>query len=79
MGDPAHILIVDDEPNVRLVLRTALETAGYMLSSAADAQAAPEELGRARADIVLLWPRPSGRSTTAGSPRPRFSSGRGAA
>lgn len=32
----AHILIVDDEPNIRLMLRTALKTEGYTLREAAD-------------------------------------------
>ena len=32
MSDAKHILIVDDEPNVRLVFRTALESAGYAIS-----------------------------------------------
>lgn len=54
MSDHAHILIVDDEPNVRLVFRTALESAGYLLSVAGDGGAALEELGRSRADLVLL-------------------------
>lgn len=54
MNDPAHILIVDDEPNVRLVFRTALESAGYATSEAADGQSALARLGRARPDLVLL-------------------------
>ena len=32
MNDSQDILIVDDEPNVRLVFRTALESAGYRTS-----------------------------------------------
>ncbi len=30
----ARILIVDDEPNVRLVFRTALESSGYTITTA---------------------------------------------
>ncbi len=30
------ILIVDDEPNVRLMLRTTLESSGYQVREAAD-------------------------------------------
>lgn len=54
MSDHKHILIVDDEPNVRLVFRTALESAGYELSMAEDGRAALEALGRAKSDLVLL-------------------------
>lgn len=54
MNDNARILIVDDEPNVRLVFRTALESVGYVLSMAEDGRAALEELRRAPADLVLL-------------------------
>ena len=32
MSRTARILIVDDEPNVRLVFRTALESSGYAVS-----------------------------------------------
>ena len=31
MDAPKRILIVDDEPNVRLVFRTALEATGYQV------------------------------------------------
>lgn len=54
MNDNARILIVDDEPNVRLVFRTALESVGYVLSTAEDGLGALEELKRAPADLVLL-------------------------
>ena len=35
-----HILIVDDEPNVRLVFRTALESTGAELAAAEDGDTA---------------------------------------
>jgi DNA-binding response OmpR family regulator len=54
MTGRARILVVDDEPNVRLVFRTALEAAGYTLAEAGDGGTALEELGRSRADLVLL-------------------------
>ena len=54
MDNRARILIVDDEPNVRLVFRTALEAAGYAVSEAADGAAALDSVHRDRADLVLL-------------------------
>ena len=42
MSDAKHILIVDDEPNVRLVFRTALESSGYTTTTAEDGEAALE-------------------------------------
>ena len=38
------VLIVDDEPNVRLMLRTALESVGYEVIEAEDGHAALERL-----------------------------------
>jgi CheY-like chemotaxis protein len=40
MDKPACILIVDDEPNVRLGFRTALETSRYTVDEAEDGQTA---------------------------------------
>jgi DNA-binding NtrC family response regulator len=54
MSRTAHILIVDDEPNVRLVFRTALESSGYRISSAEDGEKALLWLGNAPIDLVLL-------------------------
>jgi DNA-binding response OmpR family regulator len=47
-------LIVDDEPNVRLVFRTALETAGYTVTEAGDGHTALATLRTDGADLVLL-------------------------
>ena len=47
----AQILIVDDEPNVRLNYRITLETEGYQVFEAASAERALEELWGDR----LLW------------------------
>ena len=44
MGSKKRILIVDDEPNVRLMLETALESVGYEVTEAGDGQAALERL-----------------------------------
>jgi DNA-binding response OmpR family regulator len=48
------VLIVDDEPNVRLVFRTALETTGYTLVVAEDGETALSWLKQSPADLVLL-------------------------
>ena len=43
------VLIVNDEPNVRLMLRTTLETSGYRVLEAADGLAALAQSARRRA------------------------------
>jgi DNA-binding response OmpR family regulator len=54
MGLAKQILIVDDEPNVRLVFRTTLESTGAELAAAEDGEAALAWLKDNRADLVLL-------------------------
>ncbi len=54
MGVARRILMVDDEPNVRLVFRTALESAGHELAAAEDGQEALDILQATRFDLVLL-------------------------
>jgi DNA-binding response OmpR family regulator len=54
MSLPKHILIVDDEPNVRLVFRTTLESTGAELAAAEDGEAALAWLKDNRVDLVLL-------------------------
>jgi DNA-binding NtrC family response regulator len=56
VGAKKRVLIVDDEPNVRLMLETALTSVGYDVEAAADGQSALETLTtRASAfDMVLL-------------------------
>lgn len=49
-----HILIVDDDPHIRDVVRIALQAAGYATREAANGQAALTELGRAQTDLVVL-------------------------
>lgn len=48
------VLIVDDEPQIRRLLRNTLERAGYNVSQAADAREALRELGIEKPDAVLL-------------------------
>jgi DNA-binding NtrC family response regulator len=54
MGSDKTILIVDDETNVRLVLQTALESAGYAVIEAADGQAALRRLRDSACSLILL-------------------------
>ena len=55
MSHNARILIVDDEPNVRLVFRTALESVGLRRSPRPrTATTALERLERTTVDLVLL-------------------------
>jgi DNA-binding NtrC family response regulator len=60
MAETPRILIVDDEPNVRLVFRTALESAGYAVSEARDGQEALELIHGNSFGLVLLDLRMSG-------------------
>jgi CheY-like chemotaxis protein len=48
------ILVVDDEPNVRLVLRTALEADGYRVCEAVDGGDALAAVERQAPDLMLL-------------------------
>jgi DNA-binding NtrC family response regulator len=47
-------MIVEDEPNVRLVFRTALESDSYTLTTAEDGETALRWLAREPVDLVLL-------------------------
>ena len=49
-----RILIVDDEPNVRLMFRTALSTLGAEIALAEDGEQALDRLERSSFDLVLL-------------------------
>jgi DNA-binding NtrC family response regulator len=48
------ILIVDDEPNVRLTYRTALETEGLEVREAADGLAALDAMSERQFDLAIL-------------------------
>lgn len=50
---PAKILIVDDEPQITRVLRTALSTQGYSLRIAADGAEGMEAVHTWRPDLVI--------------------------
>jgi two-component system, OmpR family, KDP operon response regulator KdpE len=48
------ILVVDDEPQIRRVMRTTLTAQGYTLLEARSGEEALETLRRERADLILL-------------------------
>jgi two-component system response regulator AtoC len=50
----AHVLIVDDEPNMRWVLQEALERAGYHVVGAGSGEEALDALGKRFVDLVIL-------------------------
>jgi len=50
----ARILVVDDEPQIRRIMRTTLTTAGYEVEEAKTGQEALTKLREYRPDLVLL-------------------------
>jgi two-component system KDP operon response regulator KdpE len=50
----ATVLVVDDEPPIRKLLRMGLSTQGYSILEAPDGRGALDLLRRARADLVIL-------------------------
>jgi two-component system, OmpR family, KDP operon response regulator KdpE len=50
----ARILIVDDEPQIRRVMRTTLVSRGYMVSTARNGEEALDKVREERFDLVLL-------------------------
>ena len=50
----ANILVVDDEPQIRRVLRSTLSTHGYVITDAKTGEEALESLRKERPDLVLL-------------------------
>jgi DNA-binding NtrC family response regulator len=49
-----HILVVDDEPDIRSLLKEILEDEGYQVSTAANAEEARQARRKHRPDLVLL-------------------------
>lgn len=49
----AHILVIEDDEQVRTLVRRALEFAGYTVSEAADGRTGVESYRRAPADAVV--------------------------
>jgi DNA-binding response OmpR family regulator len=66
MSRARRVMIVDDEPNVRLVFRAALEADGYEVAEAGDGEEAVDRLRGAPVDLILLdlrMPRLDGMET----------------
>ena len=53
-GDPARVLIVDDEPNIVTSLRFLMEREGYMVEVAGDGRQALQTIRTFEPDLVLL-------------------------
>jgi DNA-binding response OmpR family regulator len=49
-----HILIVDDENNIRLMLRAALATEGYTIEEACNGRLGIEAVARRKPDLMIL-------------------------
>jgi two-component system OmpR family response regulator len=54
MSNPAHILVVDDEPRIRTMLRRYLTDEGFRVSDAADGGSMRAVLEGGAVDLVLL-------------------------
>ena len=54
MNDSAHILVVDDDARLRLLLSRYLSESGYMVSTAADALEARRQLASMEFDLIVL-------------------------
>jgi DNA-binding response OmpR family regulator len=49
-----HLLVVEDEPQLRALLKLYLERDGYRVTDVGDGRAALDAYGRERADLVIL-------------------------
>jgi two-component system OmpR family response regulator len=54
MGEPEHILVVDDDPDIREVVHDYLSEEGFRVSLAADGAAMQGVLDRGPVDLVIL-------------------------
>jgi len=52
--NPAHILIVDDEPSVRIILEGTLKIDEYQLETAVDGEDALQKIANNQYDLLLL-------------------------
>jgi DNA-binding response OmpR family regulator len=53
-AERGNVLVVDDEPNVRLLFRATLEAAGYRIAEASSGSGVLARLTRFPADVILL-------------------------
>src|SRR5579872_2880910 len=51
---PINLLVVDDEPGIRRVLRTSLGSTGFAIDEASDGEAALGKFQRSPSELVLL-------------------------
>ena len=79
MSDVIKVMIVDDEPDILLMLRVNLESEGYETALAGDGETALRRIEEERPDVVLLdvmMPVMDGWGVLAGlhqtNPRPRI-------
>jgi diguanylate cyclase (GGDEF)-like protein len=54
MAQPTTILVVDDDPDLRDILRSILEPTGFQVMEAADGEAALDVIRRHHPDLVIL-------------------------
>jgi DNA-binding response OmpR family regulator len=50
----AHILVIDDSPTIRAILKSALEGKGYQVTEGADGEQALELAQTQKPDLILL-------------------------
>ena len=54
LEQPLHILVVDDDPNLRALLRTSFEVADIEVDEADDARSAAQKIASRHPDVVVL-------------------------
>src|SRR5918999_3779227 len=54
LGEPLHILVVDDDPNLRALLRTSFEVAGIEVEEADSSSSAAQKIGERHPSAVVL-------------------------
>ena len=54
MSGSATILVVDDEPQIRRVMRSTLSSSGYVITEAASGEDAIESARKVKPDLILL-------------------------
>jgi response regulator RpfG family c-di-GMP phosphodiesterase len=54
LGEPLHILVVDDDPNLRALLRTSFEVAGIEVEEADSSSSAAQKIGERHPSAIVL-------------------------